>query len=80
MCCVSRVRPSASPSNLHSNDKTARSSAISSVYALVGLTRRMCQCRGSCPGIRVVPLDPIVNGPSNWNVAGGSSQFATFVI
>src|SRR4029077_19993801 len=49
-------------------------------YEFMGLTSRTCQCRGSCPGVRVIPRDPAVNGPYNSNFAGGSFQFATFVI
>jgi hypothetical protein len=40
-----------------------------------GRTSRICQRIGSCPGSRVVPHEPLANGPSSWNCAGGSSQF-----
>jgi hypothetical protein len=52
---LSRVLPPMSPSNRRSNDRAAPSSSISIVAALSGVTSRMNQCNGSCPGIRVVP-------------------------
>src|ERR1700761_3636737 len=59
---------------------TAPSRAISIVYESCGLTSRSRHCRGACPGILVVPSDPLVNDPCSLNSAGGSSQFFTSVI
>src|SRR6202453_3674627 len=59
---------------------TAPSRAISIVYESFGLTSRSRHCRGACPGILVVPSDPLVNDPFSLNSAGGSSQFLTSVI
>src|SRR5580704_1216891 len=59
---------------------TAPSRAISIVYESCGLTSRSRHCRGACPGILVVPSDPLVNDPFSLNSAGGSSQFFTSVI
>jgi len=80
MCWVSRALPSGRASKRHSTDMSARSNAIPRMYDVIGLTSRTYQLRGSCPGMWVVPRDPAANGPSSSNVAGGSSQFATFVM
>jgi hypothetical protein len=69
---VSLVLPMVSPTNRHSNDTVVPCSCISMVAAWGGLTSRMNQCSGSCPGNRVVPRDPQANGPSSSNFAGGS--------
>jgi hypothetical protein len=74
-----RVRPSAIASNRHWHEKIAPSICPSIVAKCGGWTSLMIQCRGGCPGIRVVPSDPTANGPSNSNSAGGSDQFAMLV-
>jgi hypothetical protein len=61
-------------------DKLTLMLAISIVYESCGLTSRSRHCRGACPGILVVPSDPLVNDPFSLNSAGGSSQFFTSVI
>jgi hypothetical protein len=57
----------------------APSKLISIVAALGGVTSRMNQCSACRPGHRVAPRDPVANGPSNSNSAGGSSQLAILV-
>jgi hypothetical protein len=49
------------------------------VAALGGLTSRINQCSGFCPGNRVIPRDPLENGPPSSNSAGGSPQLAILV-
>src|SRR5260370_39531183 len=77
--CVSRLRPSASPSNRHSNDRAAPSSCLSIVAAFGGVISRMSQRNVSSPGKRVTPRDPHANGPSKSNSAGGTDQRWLFV-
>jgi hypothetical protein len=80
MCCVNRVCLLGSSLNTHLHKMTAPSRAISIVYESCGLTSRSRHCRCACPGILVVPSDPLVNDPFSLNSAGGSSQFFTSVI
>ncbi len=54
ICCVSRVLPSASPANRHSNDGAAPSKLISIVAALGGVTSRMNSVAAPAPQ----PRDP----------------------
>src|SRR5438046_8731669 len=77
--CGSRVLPSGSPTNRHSNDSAAPSKLISIVAALGGVTSRRNQRSGSCPGKRVAPREPVANGPYNSNSAGGCSKWAISV-
>src|ERR1700722_4097695 len=49
------------------------------VAAWGGVTSQINQCSGSCPGNRVIPRDPVANGPSSSNSAGASSQLAILV-
>jgi hypothetical protein len=80
MCCINRVWLAGRSANTHLHRMTAPSKAISIVYESCGLTSRSRHCRGACPGISVVPSDPLVNDQFNPNSAGGSSQFLTSVI
>src|SRR2546426_12476593 len=44
-------------SKRHSNKSVARSNRVSITYDSPGRTSRMLHCKGSWPGIRVVPCD-----------------------